>query len=70
MYTSLSAFMFIACRYTCLMALCSSRTDDDDRLIWCAESLISAGADVSAFDRQHLSSLMYAAREGINYNAK
>eukprot|EP00794_Sanderia_malayensis_P007117 gene7117-7921_t len=50
--------------FTPLMALCTSTIKDEDKLLECANSLLSTGAKVDAHDRHMMTPIMYAAKNG------
>ncbi|KAG1683588.1 Ankyrin repeat, SAM and basic leucine zipper domain-containing protein 1 [Nymphon striatum] len=50
--------------FTPLMAVCSSKQNNEAHLQKCIESLIKAGANVDDFERHHETALMLATREG------
>lgn len=50
--------------FTPLMAVCSSRSCDEDKLVKCAKTLIERKADVEAMDKTKVTALMYACQNG------
>ncbi|CAH1782951.1 unnamed protein product [Owenia fusiformis] len=51
-------------QYTVLIAACSSTSEFEDELLSTINLLIKNGANCNAYDRHHMSSLMYAAKAG------
>ncbi|KAL3852839.1 hypothetical protein ACJMK2_016454 [Sinanodonta woodiana] len=51
-------------KYTVLMTCCGSTNRNESDILDCVTLLVDHGADVNSYDRYHMSSLIYAAREG------
>ncbi|KAK3585906.1 hypothetical protein CHS0354_038442 [Potamilus streckersoni] len=51
-------------KYSVLMSCCGSTSMNEVDLMDCVTLLVDRGADVNSYDRYHMSSLIYAAREG------